>query len=104
MDSLKFKKETGRVRQGKVEFHPGVLYGFEDPDAGAYFEKLGWAEPAKGEPEVVITIEELDIDPETVWGFGPDKGEPVMPERAAAAKAEREAAGLAATSGDLTNG
>ncbi len=104
MDSLKFNKETGRVRQGKVEFHPGVLYGFEDPDAAEYFETLGWAERVKGDPEVVITIDELDIDPETVWGYGPDKGNPVMPERAAAAKAAREAAGEAEDAGDMNNG
>jgi hypothetical protein len=88
MDHLTFGERT---KHDRTDFHPGVVYGFEDPDAAPYFETLGWATPHDGPAQVVIAADELNIDPETVWGFGPLKGEPVMPERAAAARLAREA-------------
>lgn len=103
MDVITFKPEFGKVREGRTEFHPKVNYGFEDPDAAAFFTAMGWAEPTTEAADVVISKEDLDIDPETVWGYGPNKGEPVMPERAAAARAAREAAGTQAT-GDIVHG
>ena len=104
MGTITFKPEVGRVRQNKTEFHPKVNYGFEDPDAADFFIALGWADTVDAEPDVTITADELDIDPETVWAYGPEKGNPVMPERAAAAKAAREAAGIATDSGDINHG
>lgn len=83
MDVILFNQ---RVKHGTLDFHPGPLYGFEDPDAAPYFKACGWADDAKGEPAVVITMDELDIDPCTIWGHGPDARKFVMPDRAAAAR------------------
>lgn len=74
---------TERVKHGSLDFHPGPKYGFEDPDAAPYFKTCGWAEDASGEPALVISVDELDIDPLTVWGNGERRGKFVMPERAA---------------------
>lgn len=73
--SLKFNQ---RVKHGKLDFHPKVVYGFEDPDAPVYFKAMGWAAETSEKPEVTITIGELDIDPDTVFGDGPNKGRKVM--------------------------
>lgn len=77
-----------RYKHGRVDFHPGPVYGFEDPDAAPFFKALGIAEDADEgvEPDVLITIGELDIHPCTLWGNGPNKWKYVMPDRAAAAR------------------
>lgn len=83
LDLITFKE---RVKHGRLDFHPKLTYGFEDPDAAPYFKACGWAEdaPDDQEPDVVITIGELDVDPLTVWGTGDKRGMFVLPERAAA--------------------
>jgi len=73
-----------RVKHGTLDFHPGVSYGFEDPDAAPYFKACGWGDSATGDADVTISLGELDIDPLTVWGVGEDRGKFVMPDRAAA--------------------
>lgn len=83
MDVIVFNQ---RVRHGRLDFHPVVKYGFEDPDAVPYFKACGWASDAAGAPDVSISIDEIDIDPCTIWGAGDNKGKFVMPERAAAAR------------------
>jgi hypothetical protein len=83
VDVIKFNQ---RVKHGTLDFHPGPRYGFEDPDAAPYFKTCGWAEDATGDPDVVITMGELDIDPCTIYGDGPNKGKFVMPDRAAAVR------------------
>jgi hypothetical protein len=80
-----------RVKHGRLDFHPKLVYGFEDPDAAPYFKRCGWAidVPDDQEPDVVVTMDELDIDPLTVFGhdhdeLGRKRGQFVMPERASA--------------------
>ncbi len=85
MDVIKFTSPGG-VKHGRFHFLPGPAYGFQDPDAAPYFKACGWAEDSTEEPAVVITVEEIDIDPCTIWGDGSDKGRFVMPDRAAAAR------------------
>jgi hypothetical protein len=80
VDVIKFNQ---RIKHGKLDFHPTVKYGFEDPDAAPYFKACGWADDATGDADVVVTIGELDIDPLTIWGDGPDKGKFVQPEKVA---------------------
>lgn len=75
-----------RIKHGRLDFHPGVKYGFEDPDAVPYFIACGWGEPSADDPAVTITIGEIDIDPCTIWADGPNKHKFVMPERAADAR------------------
>lgn len=86
MDVIKFNQ---RVKHGRLDFHPKLVYGFEDPDAAPYFKACGWAEDSDEEPDVTISIDELDIDPVTVFGhdhdeLGRKRGQFVSPERAAA--------------------
>lgn len=85
MDVIVFN-QLGGVRHGRFHFIDGVPYGFEDPDAAPYFIACGWADRAGDgvEPKQIITVEEIDIDPCTVWGDGPNKGKFVLPDRAAA--------------------
>lgn len=75
-----------RVKHGTCDFHPGVVYAFEDPDAAPYFLACGWAEEVDAEPAVTFSLGELDIDPCTIFGDGPNKWKFVMPDRAAAAR------------------
>lgn len=74
-----------RVKQGRLDFHPGVAYGFEDPDAVPFFTACGWGADEAGDPAVTITLGELDIDPLTVWNNqgAARHGRYVMPDRAA---------------------
>jgi hypothetical protein len=83
VDVVKFNQ---RVKHGVLDFHPTIAYGFKDPDAAPYFKACGWAEDTEDEPVVVLTIDELDVDPCTIWGDGEHKGKFVMPDRAAAAR------------------
>lgn len=82
MDVIVFNQ---RVKHGRLDFHPTIAYGFDDPDAAPYFTACGWASASTDDPVVIISIEELDIDPCTIFGDGANKGKFVMPERAAAA-------------------
>jgi len=67
-----------RVRHGKVDFHPGPVYAFEDPDAEPYFVAAGWASTTGDAPTVTISLDEIDIDPATIFGDGPRKGKRVI--------------------------
>lgn len=66
------------VKHGRFAFNPKVRYGFEDPDAVSYFAAMGWGKKVKGEPEVIIGLGDVDIDPETVFADGPKKGQKVL--------------------------
>jgi len=83
MDTITFDR---RYKHGRLDFHPGPKYGFEDPDAAPYFKALGIATDTTGEPDVTVSLGECDIDPLTVWGNGERRGAYVMPERAAEAR------------------
>jgi len=88
MDAFIFNQ---RVKHGRLDFHPTVVYGFEDPDAAPYFAACGWGETTDAEVVVPIGIDELDIEPWVVFSGGAGSLWPVekqrrlvMPERAAA--------------------
>lgn len=51
---------------GVSDFTPKTVYGFEDSDAEDYFLKLFKCHQVDEEPDVVLSIEELDIDPNTI--------------------------------------
>lgn len=75
MDAFIFNQ---RVKHGRLDFHPGVVYGFEDADAAPYFAACGWGEGSGDEPAVVIGVAELDIDPTTILAssnFGERRGQ-----------------------------
>lgn len=72
---LKFNQ---RVKHGKLDFHPGVVYGFDDSDAEPYFTALGWADKTADAVQVQLTKGEIDIDPDTVFGTGPNLGKKVL--------------------------
>lgn len=72
---LSFKEP---VKHGKMQFVPGPVYGFEDVDAAPYFTALDWAEASKAEPTIIVTIGEIDIDPQTVFGSGDRRGQKVL--------------------------
>lgn len=71
MDVIVFNQ---RVKHGRCDFHPLVKYGFEDPDAAPYFKACGWADDSIDPADVVISIDEIDIDPATVFRTGPNEG------------------------------
>lgn len=75
MDAITFNQ---RVKHGRCDFHPTIVYGFEDPDAAPYFKAAGWAKDSKDEVQVVITLGEVDIDPDTVFADGPNQGKKVV--------------------------
>lgn len=74
-----------RTKQDRMELHPKVVYGFEDTDAVPYFEAMGWGEVVDEDPDVIVPLGEINIDPEVVFADGPSKGQYVMPDRAKAA-------------------
>lgn len=67
-----------RVKHGRLDFHPGVAYGFEDVDAAPFFKACGWASDSADTPAVIISQDELDIDPETTFADGPKRGRRVL--------------------------
>ncbi len=75
------------VRHGRLEFNPDVPLAFEDKDAEPYFIAAGWAEETKSKPARTYAQDEVPIDPATIHGDGPNKGQPVL-----AAKATKAAA------------
>lgn len=95
-----------RVKHGTADLHPNVVYGFEDPDAVPYFIACGWAAESTDEPQVVISLGEIDVDPCTIWAGGENKHKFVMPERAAEARGitVEEAQAFVWAGEDLRNG
>ncbi len=65
--AVEFNQEVKHGTNEKVHrFFPGQVVGFEDHDAVAYFTKLGWADASTKKPVMTLSIDELDIDPDTV--------------------------------------
>lgn len=60
------KNPNERFLHQKIEFFPGVVLGFEDPDADQYFINAGWAVASKDAPVRVYSQDEVSIDPTTV--------------------------------------
>lgn len=85
--SIVFKEPAngGRILHDRLEFFPGLSLAFDDPDAEPYFIAAGWAETTTKKPVRTYTQEEVSIDPATVHGDGPMKGQPVLPDAAKAA-------------------
>lgn len=78
MDAFIFNQ---RVKHGRLDFHPTVVYGFEDPDAAPYFAALGFGDMSEEDPAVIISAEELDIDPEAIMAssnYGERRGQRVI--------------------------
>lgn len=66
------------VKHGRHHFLPGVPLAFEDADAAPYFIGAGWADESDQEPVHTYPAGEVDIDPDTVFADGPNKGRKVM--------------------------
>jgi hypothetical protein len=66
------------VRHGTMQFAKGSVIAFEDRDAEPYFIAAGWAEPSTAAPAITYDIGAVDIDPETVFGDGQNKGQRVL--------------------------
>ncbi|WP_293875551.1 hypothetical protein [Sphingomonas sp. UBA978] len=71
-------KFTSPTKHGATTFVPSVALAFEDKDAEPYFIAAGFAEATDDEPVMTYPVGEVDIDPETVFGDGPNKGKLVM--------------------------
>lgn len=102
MDKIVFDR---RYKHGRLDFHPGPVFAFEDPDAAPFFKALGIAVDSDADADVTVTLGELDIDPCTLWGNGPAKWKYVMPERAAEARGitVEEALAYVATEAEVFN-
>lgn len=61
------------TKHGKFNFLPGVSYGFENADLAAYFKAAGWAVDSSDDPVLVITNDEVEFDPNTVFGTNGEK-------------------------------
>lgn len=59
---IKFNERTLHER---IEFMPGVTYGFEDPDAESYFKGAGWAVDSAEPVQRTYAQEECSVDLET---------------------------------------
>lgn len=76
MQALKFKskwKQTRMTFVGKTLENGdvvGPVYGFEDPDAAPFFLATGFAVATDEPVDILITKDELDIDPATSWAAG----------------------------------
>lgn len=75
MDTIVFNQ---RVKHGRLDFHAGVVYGFEAVDAAPFFKACGWAIDSFEQPAVIINQDEIDIDPETTFADGPNRGRRVL--------------------------
>lgn len=73
--SIIFRTPT---RHGRHTFVPGTPLGFEDPDAEPYFIAAGFADDSTEEPKYVYPLDAVDIDPQTTFADGPNKGQLVM--------------------------
>jgi hypothetical protein len=61
-DTIKFTEE---VRHGALRFFKGTVARFEEPAAAAYFDvAFNCTEFTDAEPNVTITKDELNLDPE----------------------------------------
>lgn len=68
----------GVVKHNKREYAPGVVYQIEDAQAAQYFISAGWATATDEPAGVVVPAEEAAVDPNTVWGTGPNRGSLVL--------------------------
>lgn len=48
----------------------GPVYGFEDPDVEPFLLATGFFVETDEEADIIITLDELDIDPDTTWAKG----------------------------------
>lgn len=69
---------TGVTKHGRYPFAPGTAYDFEDALAEPYFVAMGWAATTADPADFVIPAGEIDIDPETVFADGPNRGRRVL--------------------------
>ena len=71
MDVIVFNQ---RAKHGRLDFYPTIPYGFEDPDAAPYFKACGWVEDSDQAPLAIFSVDELDIDPDTIIQTGDNTG------------------------------
>lgn len=82
--AIKFKG-PGVTKHDRLIIAPGVATTFADENAEDYFVEMGWAEDTNEEAVVNYPEGSVTIDPKTVFGDGPKKGQFVLPELAAKA-------------------
>jgi hypothetical protein len=71
-------KFTSPTRHGTQTFVPGVALAFADASAEQYFIAAGFAEATKDKAVMEYPEGTVEIDPATVFGDGPNKGNLVM--------------------------
>lgn len=71
-------KFSGPTRHGHHTFAPTIALAFDDEDAETYFVKAGFAEATNDEPVMTYPAGSVEIDPETVFGDGPNRGKLVI--------------------------
>lgn len=75
-DNVRFKEV---VRHGRQIFGAGVVYGFNDANAAAYFTAVPqWAEATTDPADVELPPGSVEIETATVFASGPNKGQPVI--------------------------
>lgn len=72
---IKFLSPT---RHGAVTFPPDTALAFEDALAEPYFKEAGFAVDTDDAPVMTYPAGEVMIDPETVFGTGPNVGKLVV--------------------------
>lgn len=77
--AIKFNQN---VKHGRFEFMADQVLAFDDKDAEPYFIAAGWAESSSKKPARTYAADEVDIDPATIHGDGPNKGQPVLAAKA----------------------
>lgn len=73
--SIKFSSPT---LHGTAKFAPGISTAFEDADAEPYFIAAFGAETTDEPPVMTYSLGEVDIDPQTIFGNGPQVGQLVI--------------------------
>jgi hypothetical protein len=77
MAAIKFH---GVTKHGRNAFVPSTPLGFEDPGAIPFFVAAGFGEETDEEPVMTYPEGTVEIDPNTVFADGPNKGKLVIAE------------------------
>lgn len=67
-----------RVKHGKLDLHPGIVYSFADQTSEDYFVAAGWASLSEETAAVEIAADEAPVDPDTIFASGPSRGQRVL--------------------------
>lgn len=66
------------VKHERVMFSPAIVYGFSEANVAAYFIAAGMAAESEDPADVEIAAGEVTVDPDTVFGTGPNRGKLVL--------------------------